>query len=269
MAFVIIAMLVAFVGLGLLSIAAWKRTADRARKMERIARANGFTFSHDDLAGVAGLPFELFQQGDGRSAHNVITGRASDGSPVRVFDFSYWVEKDDQVGEWLNDDPAGLESRPNRRYYRFSCCVTEMATAWPHLIVQPEGLGRRLLNRLGLPDVEVESEAFNRSYAVTCEDRRFAELLFDPRLVDLVLGTERKFRFEIRGRWLLSATERVPAHLALPLVELNTEFRRRVPALVKAEYPELTPDGIPGGWVGPERPEAMDRGAGIDLGPRP
>ena len=66
----------------------------------------------------------------------------------------------------------------------------------------------------------------------------------------------------------MSATERVPAKLALPMVKLNTEFRRRVPALVLEEYPEIVPEGRVGGWVGPDAPGGGDRSLhGIDLGP--
>jgi hypothetical protein len=268
MVFAVIGMLIAFMVLGLASIAAWKHTADRGRQLERRARANGFSFSHDDLAGLTTLPFDLFDEGDGRSAHNVLTGRDPDGSPTRVFDFTYFVETEEQDGQFFRtDDAPRLDPGSSRRYYRFSCCVTEMPVAWPHLIVQPETWGRRLLDKLGVPDIDVESEAFNRNYAVTCEDRRFAELLFDPRLIDLVLGTDKKFRFEIRGRWLMAATERVPADLALPMVKLNAEFRRRVPALVLDEYPEIVPEGHIGGWVGPGSPGGPQRAShGIDLG---
>ena len=54
MVFAIIGMLIVFVGLGLASIAAWKHTADRGRRMERLALANGFDFQRladlvDDL----------------------------------------------------------------------------------------------------------------------------------------------------------------------------------------------------------------------------
>jgi hypothetical protein len=271
MVFAVIGLLIVFVGLGLASIAAWKHTADRGRKLDRLAQANGFTFSHDDLAGLTTLPFDLFQEGDGRSAHNVMTGHDPDGSPARVFDFTYFIETEDRVGELLrSEDALYVEPKRSRRYYRYSCCVTEMPVAWPHLIVEPERWGRRLLNKLGLPDIDVESEAFNRNYAVTCEDRRFAELLFDPRLVDLILGTDKKFRFEIRGSRLMAATERVPANLALPMVRLNTEFRRRVPALVLDEYPEIAPEGRIGGWVGPGSPGGDEQSSrGIDLGTTP
>ncbi|MEL7210993.1 MAG: hypothetical protein AAGK32_22640, partial [Actinomycetota bacterium] len=119
----------------------------------------------------------------------------------RVFDFTYFIEKsdfdDDAWGDWEEASGERLKlNSESKRYYRFSCCVTEMRTAWPHLIIDPQTFGRRILNRLGLPDIDVESEAFNRSYAVTCEDRRFAELLIDPGIADLVLGTDKKFRFE-------------------------------------------------------------------------
>jgi len=268
MVFAIIGMLIAFMGLGLASIAAWKHTADRGRRLERLARANGFSFSHDDPAGLTALPFDLFQQGDGSSVHNVLTGQAPDGTPARVFDFTYFIESRERDSDFFRDeDGLRLDSRSSRRYFRFSCCVTELPVAWPHLIVQPERWGRRLLNKLGQRDIDVESEAFNRNYAVTCDDRRFAELLFDPRLVDLVLGTDRKFRFEIRGRWLMAATERVPADLALPMVRLNAEFRHRVPALVLEEYPEIVPEGQLGGWVGPESADKDSQSShGIDLG---
>jgi hypothetical protein len=266
MVFAIIGMLIVFVGLGLASIAAWKHAADRGRRMERLAVANGFDFSHDDRAGLTTLPFQLFSEGDGSMVHNVITGRAPDGAPARVFDFTYFVETKEVENNFFRaEDELKLESRSSRRYYRFSCCVTELPTAWPHLIIDPERLGRKLLKKLGLHDVDIESEAFNRDYAVTCDDRRFAELLIDPGIADLILGTEKKFRFEIRGRWLMSATERVPAHLALPMVKLNTEFRRRIPQLLLVEYPEMQPEGTVGGWIGPDRPAENDHG--IHLGP--
>lgn len=266
MAFAVIGLLVVCMGLGLASLAAWKHTAERGRTLERLARANGLVFSHDDLAAVSTLPFDLFEQGDGNMVHNVITGETADGLPVRVFDFTYFVERTDP-DDWDPETRQALKLNTGeaRRYHRFSCCVTEMRTAWPHLIIDPQTFGRRILNKLGLHDIDVESEAFNRSYAITCEDRRFAELLVDPGIADLVLGTDKKFRFEIRGRWLLSATERVPAELALPMMKLNHEFLRRVPQLLRAEYPEIEPEGNVGGWVGPDSPEHAKHG--IDLGP--
>ncbi|MEL7207219.1 MAG: hypothetical protein AAGK32_03140, partial [Actinomycetota bacterium] len=95
MDFAVIGMLIAFVGLGIASVFGWKYTADRGRKLERLALANDFAFSHDDLSGVTTFPFDLFEQGDGQMAHNVITGLTDDGMPVRVFDFTYFIEKSD------------------------------------------------------------------------------------------------------------------------------------------------------------------------------
>ena len=226
---------------GLFSLWAWRAHAQRGRGMASVARANGLEFSYEDPFNSTRVPFKLFREGDERMAQNVMWGRAADGAPARVFDYSYWQVDEERIersGFGLPFDGSATRKR-NHGHRHFTCGLTEVEAVWPHLIVQPEGLAGRVLDRLGLRDIEYESEEFNRAFEVVCEERRFASDFIDPQMMDFLLSTNAKCRFEVRGRWVLVATEGVSPALAPSLIALSTEFRERVPAVVWEVYPTL------------------------------
>jgi hypothetical protein len=64
----------------------------------------------------------------------------------------YYVESTDSKGNW---------SRTN---YRFSCAVTQIAAQCAHLSLDREGILTRLADRLGLHDIEFESDDFNQRF---------------------------------------------------------------------------------------------------------
>ncbi len=220
-------MLVGFVGFGVLSTLAFRRKADRDRDLRRLAAANGFSFTETDHFSSDRVPFQIFRLGDRTLVENVLLGQARDGAPVRVFDFTSWVEKDTDEGVQRSS------------YRHLTCCLTETDHSFPHLVVQPETLATRLLEKVGMPTVDLESEAFNRRFVVTAEDERFARMFLDPQMMDLLLATDGQFQFEVRGRWVLVAAPQLPAKLALSLVGLSTRFRELVPSVVRELHPDL------------------------------
>jgi len=232
-----------FMLFGLFSLWAWRAHAERGRGMASAAAANGLQFSYDDPFNSTRVPFKLFRLGDERQAQNVMWGRATDGAPVRVFDYSYWSVEEEHgtaagFGLALGSDD-GMTRRRTHSHRVLTCALTEVEAVWPHLIIQPEGLTGRVLDRLGLRDIEFESEEFNHAFEVVCEERRFASDFVDPQMMEFLLSTNGKCRFEIRGRWVLVATERVSPALAPSLIALSTELRERVPAVVWDVYPTL------------------------------
>jgi hypothetical protein len=221
-------MLAGFLLFGVVSIVAWKKQANRLRQLERVAAANGFTFSTEDLWASARVPFQIFRLGNRGHAENVLLGTAADGAPARVFDFASWEERETEDGV------------QRYRHRRFTCCLTEVDASFPHLVLQPETLATRVLGRLGAQDLEFESEEFNRRFTVTSEDERFARLLVDPQMMELLLSTAGEVQVELRGRWLLLATTELPARLCLSLVGLATAVRQRIPGVVWQHYPPLS-----------------------------
>jgi hypothetical protein len=224
-------MLVGFVVFGTLSTLAFKRKAERDSDLRRLAAANGFTFTETDHFASSRVPFQIFRLGDRSLVENVLLGQARDGAPVRVFDFTSWDEKETENGVQRSG------------YRHLTCCLTETDHSFPHLVVQPETLATRLLQKVGMPTIDLESEAFNRRFVVTSEDERFARMFLDAQMMELLLATDGQFQFEVRGRWVLVAAPQLPAKLALSLVGLSTRFRELVPAVVREFHPDL-PDVV-------------------------
>lgn len=230
---------------GLLSIRAHRLRATRARQLQAVARANGFAFSREDTGECTRVPFVLFRQGDGRGAENVLSGVAPDGAPVRVFDYFFYDEQEERSGglAGFGDDDTAMRSGA-RRYSWFTCCLSQMEAVYPPTVIERRGVLAKVAGAIGVRSVQFESDAFNRMFQVTGEDTRFIQHLVDPQIMDLLLGTEGKVRFELRGRWLLAALDRddVTPDLMLALVGLTTEFRRRIPNVVRSMTTQLPPD---------------------------
>lgn len=222
-------LLAGFMLFGVLSILAVKRKGDRGRELAATALANGFFFSEEDIWSCTRVPFRTFRLGNEGFVENVCLGQAPDGAPVRVFDYTCWEEKQTDEGTQRS------------RYHHLTCCLTETDGSFPHLVLQPETLATRFLGRLGMPDLDFESEEFNRRFVVNSEDERFARLFVDPRMMELLLSTDGQLQFEVRGRWVLVAAPRLPAKLCLSLVNLSTSFRERIAPVVWEYYPQLVP----------------------------
>ena len=110
----------------------------------------------------------------------------------------------------------------------------------PRLVVGRENLVSKLFATATRIDLDVESEAFNRSYHVIGEDRSFARELLDARMIDLMVSTEGKITFEFFGHWLLLHTQQVDAGLMPGLARLADEMRRVVPSLVVQRWGRAT-----------------------------
>jgi Protein of unknown function (DUF3137) len=226
-------MCAAFVAFGAMSTIALKRKAGRNRELQRLAAANGFAYVEDDWFSSTRVPFQIFRLGNRTMVENMLVGRAPDGAPVRVFDLTIWEEKQTEEGT------------QESRYRYLTCCLTETDHSFPHLVVQPDTMATRLLEKIGMPSIDLESEAFNRRFMVSSEDERFARMFLDPQMMELLLATEGEFQFEVKGRWVLIAGPQLPAKLCLSLVGLSTRFRQLVPDVVREFHPDL-PDVVEG-----------------------
>ena len=223
-------LLVVVLAIAVGALVAASMRARRQREMAAVAAANGLSYSFDDPFGLPALPFGLFRRGDGRGADNVMWGPAGESDDgdvaVRAFDYWYYEEQRDSEG------------RTSRRYKKYSCVTAETgAAAWPHLEIDREGMLQRVMDAVGLDDIQFESDEFNRSFEVRCEDARFASALVDPRMMEWLLGTEGRCRFEVHGAWLLVAIERVPPASVPALMNLALTFREKIPAVVRSLYP--------------------------------
>ncbi len=178
-----------------------------------------FAFSRDDAAGVAYLPFSLFQHGKGRKAALVLTGKHND-MPLSMFDYEYFTEGD-----------------KSRQYHRFTCAVLTIPAACPPLQLTHESLMTRLGDHLGHHDVKLEYDDFNRRFVVRCEEQKFAFTLLDGQMMQWLLDADGIDHFEIVGPFVLVAMPTLDPSRWLDLGSWLDGFYQHIPPLLYTSYP--------------------------------
>ncbi len=203
----------------------WVQQQRRADDLASVAARNGLEHSRHDPFGSTRVAFPLFRKGDGRVAENVVWRDRPDGLSTRAFDFSYYVEAKDDLG------------RTQRSYTRFSCVMAQVDGAWPDVTIQRSGLLAKALSLVGLGDIDLESEEFNRRFTLRSPDRRFAVTLVDAQMIDFLLSTDARFAFSIKGRWVLLASDPVAAAQVPALMRVAEAFVAHIPRVVYEMWP--------------------------------
>lgn len=194
-----------------------------------LAASLGLAYTSGDTQGLEDLPFELFHQGDDQGVENVVWGERA-GRRVWLCDF------------WYYDETTDAKGNRSRQYHRFTCGIASVPATLPRCTIRPEGFLSRLADIVGLDDIELESEEFNRAFNVTTDDRRFAFALVDQPMMAWLLDTANGCRYETSGPLLLCATKRRdPAEWPWALEQLES-FCGRIPSVVQSLYP---PPGSP------------------------
>ena len=226
-----------------------------------VAAAKGLHFAADDPFGSRVVAFPWFRQGDGSRIENVIwsdADHAAGASQARTFDFGWYQLRHDRNGG------------THEEWHWSSCAVAEPNGSWPPLQIQQEHLWDKALDLVGGDPIHFESDEFNQTFRVTCDDRRFASALIDPQMMEFLLETKGQISFATMGRHVLLATHQVAPEEMPILLGLADEFVRRVPPAVWELYPRLEP-GAPDPALGSEAAATVgaslgSAGDGHDLG---
>jgi hypothetical protein len=175
-----LALAVAAIGAVVYSYLAAKKRRDQ---MLAFAESRGWTFASEMPLLVdrfTGPPFGL---GFGRRAYNVLFGN-HDGRDLVSFDYEYKIQSTNG-------------QQTTTTVHRFSVLGLSMGVFMPPLSVDPENFLDRFVGRLGGNDIDLESEEFNRAFAVSCPDRKFASDVLHPRMMEFLLQHRRLgWRFE-------------------------------------------------------------------------
>jgi hypothetical protein len=195
----------------------------RVRAVGALALRVGFTFAAADVDHIVDMPFAVFSKGDGRRVELVISG-VHDGVPMRMFDY------------WYYDESGGRGNR-NRTYHRFTCALATISAACPRLRLGHEDFLTRLGDHLGLGDVELEYDDFNRRFRVKCDDQKFAFSLLDGEMMQWLLGADRFDSVEVDGPWVLLIGPKLDPARWLDLGSWLDQFYRQIPPVVYSTYP--------------------------------
>jgi hypothetical protein len=180
---------VALVVGGVLFYFQWQREQKRRALLLQWAAANNWTFEARDDQWCGRWTGEPFNEGDHRRALNVLTGLWK-GKPFASFDYSYQTH---------TSDGKGGQSTTTHHY---AVSSVQLPTYLPRLQVTPENLLTRLGNAVGITDIELESEDFNRAFRVHANDPKFASDVLTPRTMQMLL-TRPHFSWRIEGADIL------------------------------------------------------------------
>src|SRR5205085_9627299 len=120
--------------------------------------------------GLQALPFPLFSRGDKQRFRNLLGGHWG-GIDLQEFDLGITVSE-------------GRSS--NTTWY--SCAVTQVPAWCQTLTIGAEHLMERVTGELLGHNVPFESEQFQRTFNVSCEDARFASAFVDARMMAWLLA---------------------------------------------------------------------------------
>ncbi len=198
----------------------WRKNKERVLALIALSRSKGWRFDPHDTFGLAerwtGAPFG---KGHSRKASNVLTGNV-DSRPFVAFDYQY--------------TESSTDSRGNRSdtTYHVHVCVLRLPTFLPPLCLTPENVLSRIGNALGMDDIELESEDFNRRFKVTCGDRKFASDVLTPRTMQSLLRGD-AWTWRIEGTDLLcyDSGRASPAEILVRTAQMST-FIAGIPAFV-------------------------------------
>lgn len=200
------------------------RVAPRRASFGSQAEEAGLHADPGDPLRLLELPFALFGRAASvRAIENTATGIRG-GANVVVAD--YWFS------------PSSAPERDD--YRRFTCVLTNAPAWWPAMSVVPEDLVARLRSTFALPDIETESEVFNRRFEVRSADRRFALAFLDARMLRWLIEQVPGVGFEVLGERLMLFRPRVTTSVddIARAIELHDRFLEQIPRVVRDQQLE-------------------------------
>jgi uncharacterized protein DUF3137 len=201
-----------FLGIPAIGFAAyqsWRKDQRRRQALQTWAGKNGYSYTAEDDRWCERWNGDPFGEGDHRRAKNVITGTAK--LPFSAFDYSYQTH---------NSDGRGGRTTTTHHY---SVTALEFSGFLPTLQVTPESVFTRIGHSLGLDDIDLESEDFNRRFRVHANDRKFASDVLTPRTMQALLARP-TLSWRITGNdmvsWAEGSTTAVGVTAALSTMQL-------------------------------------------------
>jgi len=182
---VLLVVLVILVGVAVLVIR-WQLHKRKVAAFRAFAAQRGWIYRERDRTLTERYLGTPFGQGFGKDAEHVLAGQHR-GRGLAAFEYTYKERRG---------------SGKDRRTVTYTNTVVALGTPAirPTLELNREGIGRKLLGLVGIRDLQLESEEFNKSFHIRTEDDKFAYDVLHPRTMEWMLADQRcrdlPFRFE-------------------------------------------------------------------------
>jgi hypothetical protein len=132
-------------------------------------------------------------------------------------------------------DPLGLLDLPFTLFH-WTGSVRPSTAGWSDLTVVPERLVSRLRDAIGVPQINMELEEFNRAFQIRAGDARFASAFVDARMMRWLLERGPGVGFEVSGDRVMVFRRRATASLddVADSLALYDDFVEHIPRVVVA-----------------------------------
>jgi hypothetical protein len=188
------------------------RTARRTRLQEVCGWAHLEFAASNPFKDTAGLPFRPF-----RFRRNLVENVIWDPSRstrFRVFDYWFMDPGNDHVVQ-----------RPRR----LTCAIAPLPTIAPRLRVAPRK-GSNAKDSIGLPEVELNPEEFNKRFLVETEDVRFAIGLLQRGMLDALAALPDGVALNANQDVMMLSAPLLPPQQVVLLFDAVVAIATRVPA---------------------------------------
>jgi hypothetical protein len=171
--FLLVLAFIAFAGLSIWW--SWSQAKKRRELFQGFAASQGWRWVPRDDSWSSRFQGTPFGEGDSRHAANILDGTFRDRAMV-AFDYSYETHSTDSKGNTTTTT------------HRFAICALALPAALPSFELVPEGFLGRVGTMLGMQDIELESEDFNRRFRVRCDEPKLAYDLLPARTMQALLA---------------------------------------------------------------------------------
>lgn len=131
--------------------------------------------------------FPFFKQGSSQRIRPALIGKDAEGTHWYLFDFTYEVKNS-------NDDSTTS--------YTESVVVAMLPMQLPTMSLTPENFAHRLGKRLGVREMQVESEEFNQRFFISTSDQKMSLDLLHPLAIELLLKMP-TFEWQMAGPFVM------------------------------------------------------------------
>jgi hypothetical protein len=213
------------VGVAAAALYWWQHQAalNREQQFRAVAAQRNWTYYEDDPFGTLGLDFEIFGRGHDNKVLNVLVGADEQGKELRVFDYVYTTG-----------------SGNSREIHWWTCVTLALGGLLPSLSISHDNVLNRMADAVTHHDIQLESEEFNRRFAVHSNDPRFATAFLDPQMMAYLLSADIPDVVGVGTGWLLQTFHRTKPAEFDRLIGACDAIRDHIPSVVWELYPPRT-----------------------------
>lgn len=234
------------IGIGFgITIPFWNRAVRRKNKWKQFALSHRLQFAAADTQNIPKLysDFLLFKQGINKIAYNICQGEEK-GFTITAFNYQYIV-------------PSGIERIIS---HHFSVLIFQSQLFFRPILI----LNNKLLHELdifdtfgskitrneinylsGTNEIYFESEAFNRKYYITCDNKKYAYDIINPRMIPF-LQKNPEINIEARDNSVVFFQNRIVTISAMDSYLIFAhDFFEMIPLHIKKESVNPGKKGMP------------------------